>query len=122
MSSDAIRARMGEVRTALAAVRSARGRLHGPMQDADRLIRGAGESSVLTSRLLGGAASGADLRISGRLRSTAEAGKTFKRRLEDAYAQLSSRADEFAAEYEGLKRELEEELRREAAARAANRR
>lgn len=122
MSSYDIRTRMREVRSAAAAVQSARGRLHGPMQDADRLIRGASQSSVLTSRLLGGATSGADLRISGRLNSAAEGGKRFKQRLQDAYSQLNRRANELEAEYASLKLELEEELRREAEARAASRR
>lgn len=121
MNSAAISARMREVSAAAAAVRSAQSRLHAPMQDADRLIRGATQSAILTSNLVGGAASGADLRISSRLNQTAEGGKRFKSRLQDAYAQLNTRAVELDVESERLEIELEEELEAEAAERAARR-
>ena len=113
MDSDDILARMREVRIAQETIRSAQGRLNAPMSDADRLIRGAGTASVAAASLVGGAASGADGRISARLNAAAEGGRRFKQHLQDAYAQMSSRIDELDREYEYLEIELRAALERE---------
>lgn len=113
MDSDDILARMREVRIAQEAIRTAQGRLNAPMSDADRLIKGAGNASVTAASLVGGAASGADGRISARLSAAAEGGRRFKQRLQDAYAQMSSRIDELDREYEYLEIELRAALDRE---------
>ena len=113
MDSDDILARMKELRIAQEAIRSAQGRLNTPMSDADRLIRGAGNASLTASSLVGGAASGADGRISARLNAAAEGGRRFKRRLQEVYAQMSSRIDELDRECEYLEIELRDALDRE---------
>ena len=114
MSEERIQHRLREISEAFASLNAARSRISSTHRYSVQLVKGADHSARSAEKILGGSATGADKKIASNLRSAAENGQIFQKRLDEVEHAMRMKQKSLADE----RAQLKEELRRARQARA----